>query len=131
MLALLAYIQADLPSICNETGLEKFLVSGSWSSSMIAEVFNEWDRCVGSHDFDRLDLIANYINVYHGTITNDESAPFGVDFHVIKKYKVDGLFEEHSMVKSHSLSAMRFLAKYNIILTVTCFEVDFSKDNYL
>ena len=56
---------------------------------MIDEVFNEWDKCVGSHDFDRLDLIANYINVYHGngTITSDESAPFVVDFHEIRSIK--------------------------------------------
>ena len=50
---MIAYIQADLLSICNKTRLEKFLVTGSWSSAMIAKVFNEWDRCEELHDFDR------------------------------------------------------------------------------
>ena len=97
---------------------------------MIAKVFKESDRCEELHDFDRLDLIANDMDVYHGPITNDEGALFVVDFHEIKKYKVDGLFEELNMVKCRSLSAMGFLANNDINLTATCFEVDVSKDNF-
>ena len=79
---------------------------------------------------DRLDPIENDKDVYHGPTTNHESAPFVVDFHEIKKYKVEGLSEELNMVKCHSLSAMGFLANNDINLTATCFEVDFSKDNW-
>jgi hypothetical protein len=42
---LIAYIGDILTTIHKETGLEQFLVAGSWSSAMIAKVLSEWDHC--------------------------------------------------------------------------------------
>ena len=73
-------------------------------------------------DFDKLELTANDIDVYHGRIT-DENAPFVVDFLNIKKFEVDGLFWELNTVKCRSLSASGFLSNNDINFTASCFEV--------
>ena len=118
-------------SIHNETGLEQFLVAGSWSSSIIAKVVSDWDRCEELREFDNLELIANDIDVYHGPSNEDKNATFDVDVHEIMKCKVHGLPWELNMMKCHHLSAEGFLANNDISLIATCFEVDFSKDNCL
>jgi hypothetical protein len=58
-----------LTTIHKETGLEQFLVAGSWSSAMIAKVLSEWDHCNDLNEigFNPIDLVANDIDVYYGT----------------------------------------------------------------
>lgn len=85
-------------TIHNQTGFDHFLIGGSWSSSMIAKVVSEWDQCDDLRDFDSLELIANDVDVYYGSCTDDQ-APFVVDFLDITKYPVDNMFLELNTVK--------------------------------
>ena len=77
--------------IYTETGFEKFLLAGLQSSSIIAKVVSEWNRCEELMDFDKLELVANDLDIYYGTFTEDENAHFVIDLHGIKKYKVHGV----------------------------------------
>ena len=120
-----AYIQGDLGSIHRETGLEEFLIAGSWPSSIIAKVLSEWTDCEDLADFDELELKANDIDVYHGRQSND--GKFVVDFSGIKKYPVSSLFLELNTVKCQSWSAAGFLSNNDINLTASCFDIDLTR----
>lgn len=124
-----AYIQGDVGSIHHETGLEEFLVAGSWPSSIIAKVLSEWTDCADLADFDELELKANDIDVYHGHQSND--GKFVVDFSGIKKYPVSSLFLELNTVKCQSWSAAGFLSNNDINLTASCFDIDLTRDKWL
>lgn len=125
---MLAYIELDVVSICNETGFEKFLAVGSWSSSIIEKVVSDWDRCEELREYDNLKLITNYIDVNNGPSNDYKNATFNVDFHEIKKCKVDGLQWELNTVNCNCLSDEGFHANNDINLTASCFEVNFSKN---
>ncbi len=56
--------------ICAETGLEKFIIGGSLSSPMIADVINAISNKDGSI-CDRVILEARNINVYHGIFSSE------------------------------------------------------------
>ena len=73
-----AYIESDIGLIHRQTGCKQFLIAGSWSSSIIATVFSEWDGCEDLRDFDKLELIANNIDMYYGRFTENNNAPFVV-----------------------------------------------------
>jgi hypothetical protein len=121
-----AYIQSDLAIIHRWTGLDHFLIGGLWSSAIIAKVVNEWDRCEDLRDYERLELIANDIDVYHGCFT-DEDAPFVVGFLDIHKYPVDDLFWELNTVKCRRWSVAGFLENNDINVTASYLEVDLSR----
>ena len=57
-----AYIEGDLGTIHRQTGLEEFLIAGSWPSSIIAKVLSEWTHCEDLADFDKLELKVNDID---------------------------------------------------------------------
>ena len=105
----LAYIEDDLCIIHRETGFEQFLVAGSWSSSIIAKVVSEWDRCEDLSDYNKLELIANDIDIYYGCFAHDEDVSFTVDMLGIKKHQVDKLLLELNTVECCNLSAAGFL----------------------
>jgi hypothetical protein len=125
----LAYVERDLATIHKVTGLEQFVVGGSWASSIIAKVINEWDECSELDGIERLELAANDLDVYHGPFTANENAPMVVNLHEIKKYEVPGMGSELNTVRCHSLSALGFLANNDINVTASCCEGDFTKDD--
>ena len=92
-------------------------------------VVNEWNRCEDLWDFDKLELIANDIDMYYGRFTDD--APFVVDFLDIEKHQVNDLFKELNTVKCRSLSAAGFLLNNDMNLTATCFDVDLIWEKWL
>eukprot|EP00956_Cyclotella_meneghiniana_P020813 scaffold37180_cov23-Cyclotella_meneghiniana.AAC.3 len=94
---------------------------------MIAKVVNEWTHCEDLADYERLELVANDIDVYHGRYT-DEGATFLVDFLDIQKYPVGDLFWELNTVKCQRWNAVGFLENNDINITASCLEVDLSRD---
>lgn len=98
---LTAYIEVVedvLKTIHRETGFERFLVAGSWSSFMISKVLTEWDRCIELNEieFKKFELVANDIDIYHGPYSDEIDLPLHVDLHAIKKikfqYQCSGIF---------------------------------------
>ena len=126
-----AYIETEIGIIHRHAGREEFLIAGSWSSSTIAKVFNEWDGCEDLQDFDKLELVANDIDMYYGHFADNNNAPFVVDFLDIEKHDFDDLFMELNTVKCRSLSPAGFLLNNDINVTATCFEVDLSQEKWL
>jgi len=126
---MLSYTETYLAIIHRETGLEKFIVGGSWASHMIVTVLNEWDRCDDLNEYDQLELVANDIDVFYGPFATATDSMV-VDFHDIKKHEVTGFWELNT-VKCHSLSAWGFLNNNDLNVTASCFEVDFTTDQLL
>ena len=80
---------------------------------------SDWDRCEELMDFDKLELVANYLDIYYGLLTGDKNAPFVADVHEIMKYKVQGLSWELNTMKCDSLSAAGFLVNNDINITAS------------
>ena len=105
------YVSHYLRVIHVATGYDSFVIGGSWASSMIAKVLSEWTHCSDLVDFDKLDLVANDIDLYHGHWSTEEGNLMTVDFqNGIKKFPVTELQPwELNTVKCHNLSASGFL----------------------
>ena len=83
------YVSHYLRTIHVVTGYDNFIIGGSWASSMIAKVLNEWTHCSDLVNFDKLDLVANDIDVYHGHWSTEEGVLMTVDFqNGIKKFPI-------------------------------------------
>eukprot|EP00956_Cyclotella_meneghiniana_P027530 scaffold61920_cov23-Cyclotella_meneghiniana.AAC.1 len=108
-----AYIDCDLGPIHQQMGLDHFLIGGSWASAIIAKVVSEWTHCEDLREFNKLELVANNIDLFS---------------RYIKKYSVDGLFWELNTVKCGSCSAAGFLENNDINVIASCLEVDLSCD---
>ena len=121
-------ISEDLNAIHCETGLERFIIGGSWASAEIVKAISELSKTTDElEDFEPFELIANDIDIYHGPFC-DENAPFHVDLHGIEKAFNRSLLKELNTVKCFSWSCSGFLANNDINITASCFEIDFSKD---
>ena len=120
-------IESHLELVHRETGLEEFLIGGSWASAMIVDAIS--DICQdGDHDVDSFVLEANDIDVYHGSFTSVAGTSMSVHLDQIDYTKIDGLEWEVNTVRCDRLSAENFLANNDINVTASCFHVDFTKD---
>ena len=112
--------------INEETGLEEFIIGGSWSSLMIANTINsisdeEENRC-------RVPVLeANDVDVYHGAFST-EAPEMIVFLDQIKYTQVDEFQWEINTVKCDGLSAENFLANNDLNVTASCFHVDMSTE---
>ena len=112
--------------INEETGLEEFIIGGSWSSLMIANAINsisneEENRCRAPV------LEANDVDVYHGAFST-EAPEMIVFLDQIKYTQVDEFQWEINTVKCDGLSAENFLANNDLNVTASCFHVDMSTE---
>ena len=77
--------------------MDKFIIGGSWSSAQIVKVLSAWDHSEDLRDFDRIELLANDIDVCYGV--NDEEgdgdAPLEVDLNGIDKFESADIFTVH------------------------------------
>ncbi len=92
-------IKHYLKEIHADTGLECFVIGGSWSSSRIVESLYEIrENTDGIPDFEPFKLIANDIDIYHGP-NCEQDAPFHVNLNQISKYTNETLNRELNLVK--------------------------------
>ena len=88
--ALSSSITDYLMLIHNETGLEEFIIGGSWAASMIADV-----QSTIFHDDDGVDIMcldANDVDVFHGDFTMDKNKNLHVKLDKISKKNRAGFF---------------------------------------
>ena len=113
-----------LETIHNETGLEEFLIGGSYATAQLAGILST--VCLDNDTFDSLTLKANDIDTYHGNSTDDPSVSLIADLGGIKYHKVEGLELEINTVKCSNLSPDTFMANNDLNVTRACFNVNFA-----
>ena len=67
-------LEQDLKSIRHQTGLGEYIIGGSWASAQIVRILSEWDNSLEMRDFDKFELMASNIDIYHGV--HEDDAPY-------------------------------------------------------
>ena len=120
-------VRQHLEVVHEETGLEEFIVGGSWAAAMIAQALTNISD--DESEFESLVLKANDVDVYHGTFTASAGSVMSVMLDRIAYKEVEGFPWEINTVECHRLSAENFLANNDLNVTAACLHVDFTTDS--
>jgi hypothetical protein len=122
-------IEHILKEIHTDTGLECFIIGGSWSSKRIVEsLCHLRENTTSIPGLEPFHLVSNDIDIYHGP-SCEQDAPFDVNLNGITKQKNEAVKQELNLVKCYSYSAAGFIDNNGInLITATCFEVDLPND---
>ena len=124
--ALKDIVAPHLELIRSKTGLDEFLVGGSWASAMIAETVAK--VCEGDSEVEACALSANDIDVYHGSFATEPGRSMVVYMNQVAYHHEEGLEWEINTVKSDLISAQGFLDGNDLNVTAACLNVDFASD---
>ena len=124
--SLMENILPHLELIHSETGLEEFVIGGSWASAMIVKAVTE--VCKDDGEVDVFELEANDVDIYHGAFTTEPGTSMVVHKDQIEYKVVEHFHWEINTVKCGLLSADNFLANNDLNITASCFHVNFASD---
>jgi len=131
-IALKSLVQDHIELIHNKTGMEEFIIGGSWASAMIAEAYGNVREEDGFEDQEASEIAvldANDIDVYHGSFTDMSAKRLFVHLDKIEYTKVDGLPWEINTVQCDGLNVDSLLENNGINVTASCIHVDFTSDD--
>ena len=113
------------------TGLQRFVIGGSYASLKISDACAELQDSKTDFAVEVVPLVSNDIDVFHGDFTDDSSKDLFVDKCSIQKFNVDGVELEVNTVKCNDLSPETFLANNDVNITASCIHIDFESGSIL